>query len=206
MATPIVFPPPTLPEFEVSFGRLFSEITAQVQYMRGRRQLVPLVPRNTILYGQEVLSELESAPSIAIVPRGFTYRHARETANETFDPRRLFSQWMMLECHCWGDDNSANPADNLYAFSTATELARELLVAMCDNNFGPHAVDVTGSEFIQKTDVNRQGRVLVLHVELETFVVRDSPLLIPSVTTLVTVGAQGADGTSTVAETTFTVP
>lgn len=209
-----LYPLPTPPTFEVDFSRLLLDVTSQVQQMRVRRRQPPLVPNGVILFGQESLSELESAPAIHVVPRGFVYKHARETANQDFDPRRLFSQWMQLECHCWGDDNPDRITDTLYAFSTATELARELLVAFCDNNFGPHSVDVTASQFIQKTDQNRQGRTLILHVELETFVARDPPWLGPIATTPggpgisvgATVYAQSQDGTSTVGEATFTIP
>lgn len=229
MANPVFgspFAARLLPQFEVDFDRLINEVNSKIQSSRRRRGQAPLVPDGVMLIGQESVAKIDSAPGIVLVPRGFRYEHAREVVDRAgspadtsnslpdFDPRPVFSQWLELEAHCWGDDDPSLKSQN-YAFSSATELARQLVVALVDTQGGPHAVQITGAQFVQKVDWNRQGRMLVLDIEVETFVIRDAPYLLPvagpggnppGVVGAVVVSAQSQDGTSTVQETTFSLP
>jgi hypothetical protein len=215
MTLPNPYPLVPLPVFEVSFSGLFGPVQAQIQAMRQARQQPPLVPNGGLLYGQENEATLVSAPAILVVPTGFRIRtSADRNMPDVVEPILLYSQWMVLRVWCWGDDdpNRVNP-DPLYAFSTATELARQLIVALCDNQYGPAHVVVDRASWVQNTDVNRQGRVLELDVAVETFLVRDANIQMPVATNTtpgiqasVTVSGQSPDGSQTQAEATFVVP
>ena len=52
---------------------------------------------------------------------------------------------MQLEISRWGDADP-NKLNELYSFSTALELAREIIVSLCDTNYGPANVRVSNSE------------------------------------------------------------
>ena len=211
MTFPSPFPTPKLLPFEVDLGAFFGDVLLKVQEQRARRQQPPLVPNNQFLIGQETLPQLVSAPAIMIVPRGAKFNSARYTPDQ-IEPRLLLSQWIMLECHCWGNDDPAG-LSQVYSFSTALELFRQLYVAMQAVQYGPAHVRVESSEFVQRTDVNRQGRMFVASVALETFLVVDPPVFAPVATTTtpgiqasLTMDLTTADGSSMVTEATFVVP
>ena len=112
---------------------------------------------------------------------------------------------MQLEISRWGDADP-NKLNELYSFSTALELAREIIVSLCDTNYGPANVRVSNSERGPETDISRLGRKLFLKVEVETFVVRDPPLLVSGEAASVTGDLQSIDGSTTQQVVTFTVP
>jgi hypothetical protein len=208
---PIPFPAPPPALFDFDFQAFFDGVERHVQTSRKIRQQAPLSPSNTISVGQETLSDLRDAPSINIVPRGFKYEGARDMRNG-FVPEILWSSWLQLECHCWGDDD-ASGVSQLNAFSSATELARQVLDALQRQNGGVARVRVEGAEFVQKTDTNRNGRMLVVRAAIETLLARDPPILVP-LATATTPGAvisitptlTSPDGTSTISEGVFVVP
>jgi hypothetical protein len=213
-AFPIPFPSPSLPPFAWDFDNFFSAVSLRVAEMRQARNQLPLVPDGAILMGQESLSKMIDAPSIVVVPRGYSYRPARNTRQDqtSFSPHILWSQWMRLEAHCWGDEDP-NQRSELYSFSTATDLSRQLLVALQGLNGGVPRVEISGAEWAQKSDVNRRGRMLVMSVSIETFVEDDPPILMPYATKA-TPGVQGEivmnltspDGSQTTTEATFVAP
>ena len=214
MTLPVPFPNPALEPFAWDFDGFFADISLRILEMRQARNQLPLVPDGAILFGQESLPKAVDAPSIVIVPRGYTYRPARNTRSNLTDfaPHILWSQWMRLEVHCWGDEDPEHRSE-LYSFSTATDLSRQVLVALQGLNGGVPRVEVGGAEWVQLSDVNRRGRKLVLTVSIETFVTEDPPALLPYAT-LTTPGVQTAlkmnlvsgDGTSTTTEATFVAP
>lgn len=208
---PIPLPTPQLLPFEVDLDAFFLDVLSRVRSQRARRQQPPLVPDNQFLIGQESLSNYVSAPAIAIVPRGARFNEARYSIDQD-EPRLLLSQWIRLECHCWGHDDPAG-LSQAYSFSTSLELFRQLYVALQAVQYGPAHVLVSSSEFVQKTDVNRQGRMFVANVDIETFLVVDPPLFVPVATSttpgiqsLVTMDLTTSDGSSTVTEAQFVVP
>ena len=208
---PIPFPAPPAAPFDFDFQAFFGGVQAHVQRSRTQRQQPPLVPDNTILVGQETLPEHRDAPSIVIVPRGFKYAPARHT-RDSFVPQLLWSSWLELEVHCWGDDDPRRTMP-LYSFSTATELARQVLVALQSVNGGVARVRIDESEFVQRTDTNRNGRTLVMMCSIEAFVAHDAPILVPLATSttggatmVITPNLTSPDGTSTISEGVFSVP
>lgn len=213
-ALPIPFLIPALEPFAWDFDGFFAGISERILEMRQARSQLPLVPNGAILFGQESLPKMIDAPSIVIVPRGFSYRPARNTrANLTERaPHILWSQWMRLEVHCWGDEDPEHRSE-LYSFSTATDLSRQVLVALQGLNGGVPRVEIGGSDWVQLSDVNRRGRMLVMNVSIETFVTEDPPALVPFATAT-TPGVQAAikmnlatqDGSSTVTEAAFVAP
>src|ERR1019366_3374339 len=122
-------------------------------------------PDNTILVGQESLPEHRDAPSIVIVPRGFKYAPARHT-RDSFVPQLLWSSWLELEVHCWGDDDPRRTMP-LYSFSTATELARQVLVALQSVNGGGPRVRIHGAEFLPRPQKNRNRPTPVMMCSIE---------------------------------------
>lgn len=210
-AWPSLFPAPPMAPFDFDFQAFFDGVEARVQTSRRLRQQSPLVPDNAISVGQETLSELREAPSCNIVPRGFRYGPARHT-RDSLVPQALWAWWLRLEVHCWGDDDPAH-VSQLYAFSSATDIARQVLVALQDVNGGAARVQIEGADFEQRTDTNRNGRMLVMNVSVEGFVAADPPILVP-IATPTTPGAEfvitpmvvSPDGTSTISEGVFVVP
>jgi len=173
-----------------------------------------MVPGGGLLIGQENLSQQLSPPSVCMVPRGFEYQPSRNTRANTnmLAPQILWSAWMILELHCWGDPDPMS-VDRNYGFSTSMDLARQCLVALQACNGGVPRVNIRGSEWVQKTDVMRMGRVLVMNVAIETWITDDPPILMPArtdttdgVKATVTVDATSPDGSSSIQAEQFDVP
>lgn len=208
MAGPALpLPYETPPVFEIDFDAFFRTVEGHIQNSRKRRSQPLLVPNNQILVGKETLPQQISSPSIRIVPGDVRYT-ASDYIPDNTEPRTVYSQWLSFEAHCWGQDDPAG-LKLLYGFSTALELGRQLIVALVDSNIGPANVHVLGGSWVQEVNVNRQGRVLVLNIEIETWVTRDPAIQVPAatsttpgVTTAISVEIQPS---GTVA-TTFTAP
>lgn len=208
---PVPFPAPSAAQFDFDFDAFFAGVQDHIQTSRKVRRQPPLVPENTVVVGSETTSDLRDAPSIYVVPTGFKYRPARNT-RDGFVPALLWSWWLDLEAHCWGDDDPEG-VRSLYGLSTATELGRQFLNALQHVNGGVSRVEVGGSEFIQRTDVNRNGRMLVLRASIEGFVAKDPPILVPLATSttpgatfVITPNITSPDGTSTISEGVYVVP
>lgn len=180
MTFPSPFPTPRLGPFEVSVEKLLNEVLLNVQESRRYRLQPPLVPDNRFLIGQEELGDFVSAPAIFIVPLGARFSQTRGTPEEV-SPLKYMSQWLSLECHCWGDDGPPGSSP-MYSFSSSLELFRQLMVGLIENNFGPDHVRVISAGYIQNTDRNRQGRMFVGTIEVETFLIKDPPILAPVAT------------------------
>ena len=207
---------PQLLPFEVDFEGFLLSVETQVRSMRRARSIKSLVP-DALLIGQESTSRQVAPPSCCIVPTGFRYHSARLPDRDTvgytpIEPKPVWSQWMQLDVICWGDDDPEK-LSRTYSFSSATEIAREVLVSLADNNYGPASVRVNSAEWVQETHQQRNGRKLLVRVEVETFVVRDPPALVPIATPTtpgvqadVTMYLQTADTLSTETEVVFLVP
>jgi hypothetical protein len=195
----------------VDLEQFFLTVQDHIQQSRTILGQSPLVPRGEILVGQEQLSQQWDAPNIIVVPKGFRYAPPRHFG-KGFNPKPLWSWWQDLEIHCWGDADPSGSSD-IFSFSTATELSRQFLVALASAAGGPARVQPGGAEWGQKTDVNRQGRVLILRASFERHVNLDPPIEVPvagSTTTGIVMSVIGEltspDDSSTVTEATFTVP
>ena len=207
---------PQLLPFEVDFETFLMSVETQVRSMRRARSLKPLVP-DALLVGQESATRQVAPPSCCVVPTGYRYNSARLPDRDTvgytqIEPKPVWSQWMQLDVICWGDDDPEK-LSRTYSFSSATEIGREMLVALADNNYGPSSVRVQGAEWVQDTNQQRNGRKLLVRVEVETFVVRDPPAFVPiaspttpGVQADVTMYLQTADSASTETEVVFLVP
>lgn len=193
MSLPAPWPIPTLDLFEIDFGALFASVESYVRESRSLRRQPPLT---SFLIGQESLPQWTSAPSIYIVPRGMRIKSVRRNGVEDPPVNASYSQWLLLECHCWGDDDPMGQSQ-VYSFSTTSELARQLIMGFVDAAIGGQVARgeahtlVESSEFRQLTNVNRQGRTLVLNLAQETFIMRDPPVIVP-VATATTPGVQAS--------------
>jgi hypothetical protein len=199
------------PGFDFNFDAFFAGVQASIQASRQSLNQAPLVPKGEILVGQEQLSEHYDAPAITVVPRGFRYVPARNFS-QSLIVRHIWSWWLDLEVHCWGDDDPQG-ISQLYSFSSATELARQFLAALALAAGGPARVQPGSSEWVQHTDVNRRGRKLVCRPSFERHVNADAPLPLPLATSTTpgvtfSFAAQetSPDGSSTVTQAIFTVP
>lgn len=186
----MTFAIPTLPAFEVDFTALIASVEAHVNDSRALKRQPPIMGENgspTILFGQEALPHFTSAPAIWVVPKGIKVKSVRRIADTENDPTPYFSQWILFECHCWGNDGP-DSAPQSYSFSTCTELARQLIVAFVEAAVGGQVArgeahtTVSDAEFRQRTDVNRQGRMLVFTLAQEAFIVRDESIQIAPAT------------------------
>lgn len=214
MTLPSLFPSPTLAPFAFDASAFFASVSARVADMRAQRAQPPLATDGQILIGQENLSQLTAAPGICLVPMGFEYKPSRNTrANvHALSPQILWSSWLLLSIHCWGDDDPKQ-VDPVYSFSSAIDLSRQALVSLQAANGGVPRVDIRGSEFVQKTDKNRMGRKLVLSVAIEVWVTDDPPIFMPPRTATtpgvhadVAIDVTSPDGSSTIQAVTFEVP
>jgi hypothetical protein len=190
-ALPLPYESPPL--VEVDFDAFFLAVEHRITNSRIRCRQPPLVPDGRILVGQETLSKQISSPSIRVVPIDVRFTES-DFIPDNIEPRTLYSQWLRLEAHCWGYD-SDDPSKPLWGFSSSLELARQFIVALCDSNLGPANVRVLGGEWVQRTDINRQGRVLVVTVEIETWLTRDPAVQLPAATST-TPGVQATVGVS----------
>jgi hypothetical protein len=158
------------PQFANQIDQLFAKIFERIEEARkGLRQRPAL-----LRVGKENIGTTKAPPSIVVVPIGCRYEPARKWA-DSLEPKPLWSQWLICDCECWGDDDPSGLVTQ-YAFSSALELVRELLVAMSEENYGPASIRPTIGEFEQELNVNRLGRKYTFRVELETFVTKVPPI------------------------------
>ena len=208
---PFPFPQPVPRAFDFDFDAFFAGVQAHVQESRAILGQSPLIPRGEILVGQEQLPQNFAPPVITVIPRGFRYVPARHFG-ANFVPKPIWSWWLDLEVHCWGDDDPSGTSA-LYSFSSAAELARQFLTALALAAGGPARVQPGASEWVQLTDVNRLGRILVIRPSFERHVNLDPPILVPVATSTtggavidITANLTSPDATSTISEAVFAVP
>jgi len=208
----------TSPTFLNDISILFSSVQAHVILQRSLQSLQPL-KTGGFLFGQEQLRREHAPPRIVIVPTGATYEKTRRMAQNypilgvstDVNPKVFLSRLQRFEAHLWGQDTltPSSPmtvADLVSGFNDCTELERSFLDGLriyCGNMFNLH---VERSEFVQPTDDNRNGRLLVLTFAIETQVstlpavalsYSSTPIPGSSIDVAVSVSTQWPDGSST---------
>ena len=199
---------------------IFSTIFGDVTSIRASRGLPPLV---SVHLGGEWLQAEESPPRIVVVPTSTSYEYARIMGAQpptglvtAINPRIFATRWMHFRANFWGDETPA-PAtppietDLWYSFNSTIELEREFLGSMM-RNLGNVTNPKTGmnvrigdGQWVQPTNMQRLGRLLVLEFSIGT-AVTDEPWTIttPSSIAVDTI-MSFPDGTST-DQGTFIIP
>lgn len=169
----------TSPAYLNDLSVLFANVQAHVILQRSLQGLNPL-KTGGFLFGQEQLRREHSPPRIVIVPTGSTYEKTRRMPQaqptglrSDVNPKVFLARKQTFEAHLWGQDTltPSSPmtvADLVSGFNDCTELERSLLDGLriyCGNMFNLH---IERSEFVQPTDDNRSGRLLVLTFAVET--------------------------------------
>jgi len=210
---PLPYPQPVLPPFTIPVEEIFFKAQSLIASMRKRRNIPALNPDGQILLGQEQLSRELSPPYCIVIPTGATFEPARKL-RDGIEPEMLEGQWLEFEAHCWGYEDP-DSRTSTYSFSTAVEVWRELYWSLTLVNGGVPNVRASMGEWVQKTDINRLGRVLVVRFALRTWLTADPPIFAPFATTGVPGIEISVDGnlqntlqnpTSTVTEAVFVVP
>jgi hypothetical protein len=210
----LVVSPPDQHAFDVDFDEVFAAISADIATVRKSRELPPLVPEGAILVGAEYSGQEQAPPRIVVIPTGARYAPARRVGKEngTFgignaNPPVFWLQWLTFRAECWGsDDPRGKIGSSLYSFSSALELARELLGALTRQVGGVPNVQIDGAEFNQPRDINRFGRLYVVNFAIGTSVTDERWTTAAPVTAGVTITATSPDGSSTQTEAQFTAP
>jgi hypothetical protein len=197
---------PTPPAFDVDFDEVFRLVSADIAAVRVSRKLRPLVPQAAVLVGREYSGQEMSPPRIVVVPTGARYAPGRRVGKQTgvFDipnanPAIFWLQWLTFRAECWGEETprGAQVGSSLYSFSTAVELARELMGALVRVLGGVPNIQIDGAEFDQPRDVVRFGRLYVLNFAIGTNVTDEPWVLVNPVTADVAVDITSPDGSST---------
>jgi hypothetical protein len=89
-----------------------------------------------------------------------------------------------FRAHFWGDETptpSSPPTeqDLWYSFNSTVELEREFLGALMRNCGNDPAVKLHGGEWVQPTNMQRLGRLLVLSFSIETPVTDEPWTILP---------------------------
>jgi hypothetical protein len=168
---------------------IFQTIFADVIANRLARGLPPLIATHL---GKEWIRSEESPPRIVVVPTTTAYKPSRRIGAQpmrgTIDqvnPRPFFRRIMHFAAHFWGDESPApsNPPtefDLWYSFNTTIELEREFLGALMRNvGNDPAIYDGLHGEWVQPSDQNRLGRMLVLAFTIETPVTDEPWTILP---------------------------
>ena len=207
----------TAPAYLNQISVLFASVQSHVIAQRASQGLTPL-KTNGFLVGQEQLRREHAAPRIVIVPTGATYSPTRRMSQAypsgkatDVNPKVFLARLQRFEAHLWGQDTltPSSPmtlADLTSGFDDCIELERSFLDGLriyCGNMSNLH---IERSEFIQPTDDNRSGRLLVLSFAIETQVstlpaiplsYSTTPVPGSSFDVAVTVSTSWQDGSST---------
>jgi hypothetical protein len=219
MTFAVPFPIPQPPPFDVDFDEIWGAITSDIAVVRQTRAVKPLQPRGVVLVGHEYLSQEHAPPRIVVVPTGARFTSARRPGRGqstlslvNANPNVFWTQWLTFEGWCWGDEDPAKTRQ-LYGFSTAIDLSRQLLGAMARNLGSTANLQVDGARFEQPRDVNRLGRLYIVSFAIGTSI-NDEPWIEvpgataaqPGVAVAASVTATSPDGTQTSTPVTFGVP
>jgi hypothetical protein len=130
------------------------------------------VNSGTLSIGEEWLDFQLAPPGIIIVPSGGRITSFIDSgvsdANSPPMPKAFWTDQMMFEAYCWGDEDPAGPppaGTQLYSYNSALELRRELLVALAQLGGIPET-QPGRYRWEQPAQTNRYGRVLVLEFSL----------------------------------------
>ena len=206
----------------VSIANWFAIVLAEVAAVRVARQLKPLVAATL---GAEWVAKEQSPPRIVIVPSEIVSAAAEKmgagihpgTVDDT-NPKVFYLDWMGFEAYLWGDE-SPTPStprtqqDLWYSFDSTLELRRELLGALRRNCGGGSTLKIIGSRWDQPTNMNRNGRAMVVTFAIKMPLTDEPYIALPYSTT----GGSGVqvaatmiltelDGSSTVAGTIIDIP
>jgi hypothetical protein len=208
-------------DYAAIWGAVFSEIAT----VRAARSL----PAATLHLGQEWLQATESPPRIVVVPTTFRYGPSRQLGgaagpNAYFtqassNPKAVWRRIVGFDAYCWGDESpsmSSPPVENpdaWYGFSSATELERELLIALRNNLGGAAAISEMSARWEQSTDMLKLGRLLIVSFAFDTPVTQEPYVILPfasetasGVQVSATMEEVWPDGTSTIAGVIVTPP
>jgi hypothetical protein len=189
---------------------MFTAIFSDVATIRAARGLPPLISAHL---GKEWIRAEETPPRIVVVPISTSYKPMRRMGAQPMqgltsqvNPRPFFRRLLHFAAHFWGDESPtpSNPPteqDLWYSYNSTIELEREFLGALMRNAGNDPAIyDSLSGEWVQPSDQNRLGRMLVLSFTIETPVTDEPWLLLPFAQ------STGASGVSVLVDTAMVFP
>ena len=161
--------------------QLFALWSAQVTSLRASLGL-PALADGGIVFGHEVIPTKSSPPRITADVMGTRTETARHFgASLTTDgvpannlATMWWKQWLEVEFHLWGNPDTTG-VDRGVDFDACFELMREVQYALLTVGEGVPNVRILSSRFEHPTDVLRNGRLLVLNVEVAFNLSTDLP-------------------------------
>ena len=178
-------PPPTAVVTDVN--ALFTDTYAKMAAVRAENNYPVMQPAalTTFQIGHEYNPQDQVAPRVTLVPTRVEYDYSQMLSslqtpalNAQVLRKSRYRRWLHFEAAIWGDPDLSDVPVPYVDFNSTLELEREFLDAMYLGATGGSFVP-TGGEWVQKSDNNRYGRLLVVSFKIATVVTSEPVVSLP---------------------------